>query len=69
MKVSHTILTLMALTIAILNANELRDNQKRDMIFDYLTRKKIAVTYIQESHSEKSDESSWKKEWGGTYSF
>ena len=60
-----TLILMMAWTIATLNVNGLRDYQRRDMIFNYLTRKKIAIVCLQETHSEVRDELSWRKQWGG----
>ena len=59
----------MAITIATLNVNGLRDSLKRDLIFDYLTRQKIGISLIQETHSESRDEVSWQKQWGGDIFF
>ena len=55
----------MAVTIATLNVNGLRNDQKRDMVFNYLTRKTISIICLQETHSVQTDEDIWCKQWGG----
>ena len=60
---------LMALVISSINCNGLRDNIKRNVVFEYLERKKITVAFLQETHSEDKDESLWKKQWGGDIIF
>ena len=64
-----TLFFLMAYTIATLNVNGLKDYQKRDMIFDYFVRKKTAIIFLQETHSEETDEPLWRKQWGGQIIF
>lgn len=59
----------MAYTIATLNVNGLRDAQKRDMVFEYLSRRKADIVFLQETHSEKKDEDLWRKQWGGKIIF
>ena len=60
---------LMVVTIATLNVNGLRDPTKRDIIFSYLTRRKIGITLMQETHSEFKDEKAWRNQWGGDIMF
>ena len=60
---------LMAITIATLNVNGLRNSQKREMVFDYLQRRKISVTFLQETHSEEKDEILWSRQWKGKLIF
>ena len=43
--------------------------KKRDMVFTYLTRKKVDIAFLQETHSINSDEKLWTKEWGGSCFF
>ena len=57
------------LTIATINVNGMRDNLKRSIIFDYLTRRKFNIALIQETHSEKEDEYTWRKQWTGEIHF
>ena len=68
----HFILTmtfLNTLTIATINANGMRDNFKRNVLFDYLTRRKFNIALIQETHSEEEDEVLWRKQWAGEIHF
>ena len=60
---------VMVVTIATLNVNGLRDPTKRDIIFSYLTRRKIGITLMQETHSESKDEKAWRNQWGGDIMF
>ena len=39
-----------------MNVNGLRDDLKRDMIFDYLSRRKFNIVFLQESHSVCDDD-------------
>ena len=64
-----TLILLMACTIATLNVNGLKKHQKREMVFEYLTRKKTAIVFLQETHSEPKDEMLWRKQWGGQITF
>ena len=74
-QVSHKLLFgiavcfLMAYTIATLNVNGLRNPQKREIVFEYLLRKKVAIVFLQETHSEVGDESTWRRQWGGQIAF
>ena len=69
----HFILTmtfLNTLTIATINANGMRDNFKRNVLFDYLiNRRKFNIALIQETHSEEEDEVLWRKQWAGEIHF
>ena len=42
---------------------------KRRGIFSYLKDEKAAFYFLQETYSEKEDETVWKKEWGGDIIF
>ena len=57
-----SVILLMACAIGSLNVNGLRDYHKRDLLFNYLTRKKIAVICLQETHSVEDDEMAWRQQ-------
>ena len=52
-----------------MNVNGLRDDLKRDMIFDYLSRRKFNIVFLQETHSVCDDEISWSNQWKGKIYF
>ena len=47
----------------------MRDNFKRNILFDYLNRRKLNTALIQETHSEEEDECLWRKRWAGDIHF
>ena len=55
--------------ILSLNVRRIRDATKRRGIFSYLKDEKAAFYFLQETYSEKDDETVWKKEWGGDIIF
>ena len=55
--------------ILSLNVRGIRDATKRRGTFSYLKDEKAAVYFLQETYSEKEDETVWKKEWGGDIIF
>ena len=55
--------------IVSLNVRGIRDQAKRMSIFSYLKDQKASFHFLQETFSEISDESIWKKEWGGNIIF
>ena len=55
--------------ILSLNVRGIRDVAKRRGIFSYLKDEKAAFYFLQETYSEKEDETVWKKEWGGDIIF
>lgn len=59
----------MMLSIISLNVNGLRTASgivsKRRRIFTWLKRQTADIFFIQETHSEKADETYWLNEWGG----
>ena len=57
------------LSIASLNVNGLRNDLKRNVLFDYLYRRKISLIFLQETHSEPNDEPEWCKQWQGKMYF
>ena len=56
-------------TIVSLNVRGIRDQVKRRSIFSYLKDQKASFYFLQETFSETSDETIWKKEWGGNIIF
>jgi len=52
-----------------LNVRGIRDQAKRMSIFSYLKDQEASFHFLQETFSEISDESTWKKEWGGNIIF
>lgn len=55
--------------ILSLNVRGIRDATQRGGTFSYLKDEKAAVYFLQETYSEKEDETVWKKEWGGDIIF
>ena len=47
------------------NVNGLNNFNKRDKIFNLLKTKKIDLALLQETHSTKTTETQWQKEWTG----
>ena len=47
------------------NCRGLRNQAKRNNIFNWLKTSHTGITFLQESHSVESDEQKWQKEWGG----
>ena len=58
-----------ALTIGTLNLNGARDKMKRLTLIDFINLKKINVMLIQETHSDKTNEVDWRREWNGQIFF
>ena len=48
-----------------LNLNGARDVRKRASLFQLLKLKRSSVIFLQETHSDVSNESDWKTEWDG----
>ena len=57
---------LQRINIHSFNCRGLRDKAKRNLIFTWLKEKNKGITLLQETHSTRSDEKMWEKEWGGT---
>ena len=55
--------------IVSMNVNRLHNNVKRKEVFLYCKRSKFDIILMQETHSEKSQESIWENEWGGKIIF
>jgi exonuclease III len=55
----------MAYNISSLNCNGIRDVNKRRQLFSWVIDTKFDIIYLQETHSTKNDEISWRQEWGG----
>ena len=53
----------MPLSIATLNVNGLRNNQKRDATFNWLLSKKYDIICLQETHCAQSDIIDWSNKW------
>ena len=53
------------LCIGSLNARGLNKAVKRKSVFDWATRNRFDILYLQETFSTKDVESQWRKEWGG----
>ena len=53
----------MSLSVASLNVNGLRDNNKRNCIFLWLSRHKYDLVCLQETHCNYQTVEKWKKEW------
>lgn len=55
------------LKIGSLNVNGLRDRKKQALVSEYFNIKNIAVGFLQETHSNASNESEWGLWWKGEY--
>lgn len=55
------------LKIGSLNINGGRDRQKRALISEVATQKRIDVLFLQETHSDLADEVDWGLWWEGSY--
>lgn len=53
------------ITIITLNANGLRDDGKRQKIFQAIQNKKNYITLLQETHSKPEQATKCRKEWEG----
>jgi exonuclease III len=65
----NIIIGMFILSIASINVNGLRNNLKRNVIFEFLCRNKFSLIFLQETHSEENDEPVWSKEWQGKMHF
>ena len=63
------VLLLIMLRIVSLNVNGLRNDKKREMVFNHLIREKYDIICLQETHSANIDENLWKSQWGGDIIF
>ena len=63
------ILCMTLLSVASVNVNGLTKDLKRNVLFDYLERKKFSVIFLQETHSEPGDVSLWSTQWKGKMYF
>ena len=54
-----------AFSIATLNVDGIRDDQKRDLIIEYLRSLKCDFYLLQETHVQTEDIEMWSTEWGG----
>ena len=55
--------------IVSLNVRGIRDSAKRGSIFSYLKDYQATFYFLQETYSDRSDESAWRKEWDGEIFF
>ena len=56
---------MVAFSIATLNVDGIRDDDKRARIFEYLRSFKYDFYLIQETHVQTEDIEAWSVEWGG----
>ena len=61
----HFIMYMSFLSIASVNVNGLRNEFKRNVLFEFLKRHKYSIIFVQETHSEEGDESIWSTQWQG----
>ena len=57
------------IAIGSYNCSGLADPKKRRTIFSWLKDKKHLIYYLQETHSQFSDETQWREEWDGDIIF
>lgn len=58
-----------SLKIGSLNVNGVRGLNKREAVFKFIEQKKLTVSFLQEMHSDISNEIEWRKEWKGEICF
>ena len=58
-----------SLKLLSLNVRGLGNFQKRRAIYTWCRKQKADLTFLQETHSTKTTESQWKKEWGSQIFF
>lgn len=58
-----------SLKIGSLNVNGVRGLNKREAVFKFIEQKKLSVSFLQETHSDISNETEWRKEWKGEICF
>ena len=56
---------MVAFSIASLNVDGIRDDDKRARIFEYLKSLKYDFFLLQETHIQTEDIEAWLTEWGG----
>ena len=56
---------MVAFSIATLNVDGIRDDNKRAQIFEYLRSLKYDFFLLQETHVQTEDIETWSAEWGG----
>ena len=54
-----------SLSILSLNINGLKENKKRNNLFEKLSNKNIDTILLQDTHSTKQITEKWQKEWPG----
>ena len=57
------------LKVSSLNVNGVRNREKRALLTEFLKLKESHVTFLQETHSDESNEADWGLCWEGSYSF
>ena len=62
-------ITLSSFRIASLYLNEARDVKKRNLLYEVLKTKQIAIAFTQETHSNKDIKVEWQRELGGQLVF
>ena len=64
---SHRLLLviMVAFSIASLNVDGIRDDDRRARIFEYLKSLKYDFFLLQETHIQTEDIEAWSTEWGG----
>ena len=60
---------LKTLKVNSFNSRGLRNNLKRQSVFEWIKKSHNGITLIQESHSAFGDDSKWQKEWEGKIIF
>jgi exonuclease III len=53
----------MSLKLVTINVNGLRENRKRELVFNWLISKKYDCICLQETHCTGVDINQWKSEW------
>ena len=56
-------------TLLSLNVRGLHKDNKRWSVFQYMRRKRIDVSFLQETYSTEAVQNKWKNEWGGEVLF
>ena len=69
LSVSFSLTSMGSLKIGSLNINGGRDRQKRALISEVATQKRVDVLFLQETHTNPADQTDWGLWWDGSCTF
>jgi len=61
----NSFLSMNTFRVGVLNVNGARDSKKRTSIHEFNKMKANDVLFLQETHSDSTNEADWRREWGG----